>query len=138
VLLEERGDAVAAEDAYRRADARGHAVGACNLGALLEQEGDLEGAREAYRRADQRGDARGTYCLGVALEGDGDRAGAEGAYRRAQQRGPARISRAAHAALVALAGTEDTGRRSGRPPEVQAASEPASATRPPKRQDERT
>ena len=138
VLLEQRGDPVGAEDAYRRADTRGHAVGACNLGALLEQQGDLEGAREAYRRADQRGDALGTYRLGVALEGEGDRVGAERAYRRAQQRGPARISRAAQTALLTLAGTEDSGRQSARPPEVQVASEPGSTVRPSERQDERT
>jgi peptidoglycan hydrolase-like protein with peptidoglycan-binding domain/tetratricopeptide (TPR) repeat protein len=138
VLLEQRGDPVGAEDAYRRADTRGHAVGACNLGALLEQQGDLEGAREAYRRADERGDALGTLRLAVALEGEGDRAGAERAYRRAQQRGPARISRAAQTALLALAGTEDSGHQSARPPEVQVASEPGSTVRPSQRQDERT
>ncbi len=69
--------------AYRRADERGHPVGAYNLGALLEQQGDLSGAMDAYRRADERGDSMGAYSLGVLLERDGDLSGAKAAYRRA-------------------------------------------------------
>jgi peptidoglycan hydrolase-like protein with peptidoglycan-binding domain/tetratricopeptide (TPR) repeat protein len=138
VLLEQRGDPDGAKDAYRRADARGHGVGACNLGALLEQEGFLADAREAYRRADERGDSLGAYRLGVLLEWEGDRARAMDAYHRAEERDSADIARVAHAALLELAGTEDSDRDSGRPPEVQAAGQRDSRARQPERQDNRT
>ena len=59
MLLEQRGDLDGAEAAYRRADARGDATGAFNLGGLLAERGDLAGAEAAYRRADERGDAGG-------------------------------------------------------------------------------
>jgi TPR repeat protein len=44
----------AAEDAYRRADERGDAAAAFNLGVLLHQRNDHEGAEAAYRRAAER------------------------------------------------------------------------------------
>jgi len=75
-----------AERSARRADARGSAIGANNLGVLLERRGDLDGAEAAYRRADQRGDGTGTNTLGFLLERRGDLAGAEAAYRRADER----------------------------------------------------
>jgi peptidoglycan hydrolase-like protein with peptidoglycan-binding domain len=89
VLLEEQGDLPAAEEAYRRADDRGHAAAASNLGVLLEGRGDLARAEAAYRRADQRGEANGAFNLGVLLEEHHDFDGAEAAYRRADERGHA-------------------------------------------------
>jgi ABC-2 type transport system permease protein len=76
-----------AEAAYRRADERGSAEGAFNLGVLLEDRGELEGAEAAYRRADERGSAEGASNLGVLLEDRGELEGAEAAYRRADERG---------------------------------------------------
>jgi TPR repeat protein len=54
-MVVEKGNLTGAEAAYRRADDRGHAAGAFNLGVLLEERGDLDGAETAYRRAQQRG-----------------------------------------------------------------------------------
>jgi peptidoglycan hydrolase-like protein with peptidoglycan-binding domain len=88
-LLVEEEDRAKAEDAFRRADERGHPGAACNLGVLLEHRGDLIGALEAYRRADARGDAIGAYNLGALLEQQGDLEGAKQAYRRADERGDA-------------------------------------------------
>jgi TPR repeat protein len=79
----------AAQDAFQRADQRGHPGAACNLGVLLEEQGDLAGATEAYRRADARGHAIGAYNLGTLLERHGDGAAATDAYRRADERGDA-------------------------------------------------
>jgi hypothetical protein len=44
-----------AEAAFGRADERGDADGAVNLGMLLEARGDIPGATAAYRRAYERG-----------------------------------------------------------------------------------
>ena len=54
MILGERGDLVGAEEAFRRADQRGDAAGAFNLGVVLERKGDLAGAQAAYHRADAR------------------------------------------------------------------------------------
>jgi tetratricopeptide (TPR) repeat protein len=89
VLLEQRGDLEAAEEAYRRGDDRGDATAAFNLGGLLMERGDIEGAEEAFRRADERGHSGGASNLGVLLEKRGDLEGAEQAYRRADDRGEA-------------------------------------------------
>jgi tetratricopeptide (TPR) repeat protein len=78
-----------AEAAWRRADDRGHAAGAYNLGVLLEQRGDLDDAEAAWRRADDRGHAAGAYNLGVLLEQRGDLDDAQAAWRRADDRGHA-------------------------------------------------
>jgi peptidoglycan hydrolase-like protein with peptidoglycan-binding domain len=88
-LLVRKEDLAKAEEAFRRADERGHPGAACNLGVLLEHRGDLIGALEAYRRADARGDVIGAYNLGALLEQQGDREGAKQAYRRADERGDA-------------------------------------------------
>jgi tetratricopeptide (TPR) repeat protein len=56
VLLERQGAIDGALAAYRRADERGDASGAFNLGLLLARDGLLDGARAAYRRAAERGD----------------------------------------------------------------------------------
>ena len=93
----------AAEDAFHRADARGHAAAAFNIGGMLVEKGDLAGAEAAYRRADDRGHAAGAFNLGVLLEEKGDLAGAEAAYRRAQKRGRGDIAEMARAALLELA-----------------------------------
>ncbi len=77
------------ELAARRADERGEAGGAYNLGVLLLQRGDLEGAEAAWRRADERGEAAGAYNLGVLLEQRGDLEGAEAAWRRIEGCGDA-------------------------------------------------
>ena len=89
MLLEEQGDRIGAEAAYRRADQRGDANGAFNLGVLLEARENLAAAEDAYKRADERGHAAAAANLGVLLEEKGDRIGAEAAYRRADQRGEA-------------------------------------------------
>jgi Flp pilus assembly protein TadD len=73
--------------AFHRAEERGPAVGAYNVGVLLEQCGDVEGAEAAYRRADERGLAMAAYNLGVVLEERGDVDGARAAYGRAIQSG---------------------------------------------------
>lgn len=88
-LLVQEEDRAKAEDAFRRADQRGHPEAACNLGVLLEQRGDVAGALAAYRRADARGEAVGAYNLGALLEQQGDLDGAKEAYRRADERGDA-------------------------------------------------
>jgi peptidoglycan hydrolase-like protein with peptidoglycan-binding domain len=89
VLAEEQNDPVGAEDAYRRADAEGHAAAASNLGVLLERRGDRKGAEAAYRRADQRSDANGSFNLAMLLEERSDTTAAEAAYRRADSQGHA-------------------------------------------------
>ena len=67
-MLEQRGDVTGAKLAYQRADARGHAVGAWNLGSLLEHEGDRAGAAAAYQRAAERGEPTAANDLGVLLD----------------------------------------------------------------------
>ena len=105
------GQLEVAEDAFRRADERGHARGALNLGAALERRAQaskdtsererLAGeAHAAYSRADERGDAAGAFKVGVlserraqATEDPSERerlAGeAHAAYARADERGDA-------------------------------------------------
>jgi tetratricopeptide (TPR) repeat protein len=67
VLLEEKGELDEAEAAYRRADERGHATGAFNLGVLLEERGALPEARDAYRRADHHDDCEVSRLARAAL-----------------------------------------------------------------------
>jgi peptidoglycan hydrolase-like protein with peptidoglycan-binding domain/TPR repeat protein len=86
LLLAHEGDRVGAEDAFRRADERGHAEAAFELAFLLAEEGDEAGAREAVRRADERGHPSAAFNLGVLLAAEGDRAGAKDAFRRAAER----------------------------------------------------
>lgn len=86
LLLAHEGDRVGAEDAFRRADERGHAEAAFELAFLLAEEGDDEGAKEAVRRADERGHPSAAFNLGVLLAAEGDRAGAKDAFRRAAGR----------------------------------------------------
>jgi Flp pilus assembly protein TadD len=76
-----------ADAAYRRADERGLAAAATNLGALLQERGELAEAEAAYRRADERGDEMGASNLGVLLKQRGELDAAEAAYRRADERG---------------------------------------------------
>ena len=66
-LLAEHGALAEAEAAFRRADERGDAVAAFNLGVLLEDRGALAEAEAAYRRADERGDADGAFRLAGLL-----------------------------------------------------------------------
>jgi tetratricopeptide (TPR) repeat protein len=75
------------ELSYRRADKRGAATGAFNLGAVLHQRGDAEAARAAYERAERRGDPDAGFNLGVLLYEVGDLDGAEEAWRRSAGRG---------------------------------------------------
>jgi ABC-2 type transport system permease protein len=86
-VLTTRSHVEDADAAYRRADERGSAEGAYNLGVVLEERGDMQGAEAAYRRADERGGLEGAYNLGDLLEQRGDLQGAEAAYRRADERG---------------------------------------------------
>ena len=95
-------DVPGAEAAYRRADERGHAAAASNLGVLLEEHGDLSGAEAAYRRADERGDPHGAFNRAVLLEERGDLPGAEAAYRRADAGGDAEVGQTARAILLEL------------------------------------
>jgi peptidoglycan hydrolase-like protein with peptidoglycan-binding domain/TPR repeat protein len=87
LLLAQDGNLVGAEDAFRRADDRGHPAAPFELGVLLAQEGDRAGAVEAFRRADDRGHSTAAFNLGVVLAEEGDRAGAKEAFRRADERG---------------------------------------------------
>ena len=64
MLLAEHGALAEAEAAFRRADERGDAVAAFNLGVLLEDRGALAEAEAAYRRAEQRDDAKSRKWLG--------------------------------------------------------------------------
>jgi TPR repeat protein len=89
--------------AYRRADERGDALAAYNLGLLLKGEGDRTGALRALQRA----------------------------YRLA--RGSADIMRAASAALSDLSPAEGAERPPDDQGEAAAVSEPDSAARPPTR-----
>lgn len=87
------GDQGHAEVGYRRADQRGDATGALNLGLLLEARRDLAGAEAAFARADRRGDGLGAFNLGLLLlESRNDMAGAEAAFARADQRGDAKAA----------------------------------------------
>jgi peptidoglycan hydrolase-like protein with peptidoglycan-binding domain/tetratricopeptide (TPR) repeat protein len=86
LLLTQDGNLVGAEDAFRRADERGHPGAAFELALLLMQEGDRDGAKGAFRRADERGHAEAAFNLGVLLAEEGGRAGAKAAFRRAVER----------------------------------------------------
>jgi hypothetical protein len=55
MLLVGHGALAEAEAAFRRADERGDAVAAFNLGVLLEERGALTKAEAAYLRAERRG-----------------------------------------------------------------------------------
>jgi peptidoglycan hydrolase-like protein with peptidoglycan-binding domain/tetratricopeptide (TPR) repeat protein len=87
LLLAQEGERVGAEDAFRRADERGHADAAFELGVLLAHQGDNKGAKEAFRRAEKRGHPDAAFDLGALLVQEGDRAGAEEAFRRAAEHG---------------------------------------------------
>ncbi len=87
LLLEHEGDHVGAEDAFRRADERGHPEAALNLGLLLVQEGDSLGSKAAFRRADERGHPVAAFNLALVLLHEGDRMGAKEAFCRAAERG---------------------------------------------------
>lgn len=76
-------------EAFRGADAGGHAASALNLGILLEQAGHPDGSLAAFRRADERGSTGGALNLGRVLLLRGDPDGAEAAFRRADERGDA-------------------------------------------------
>lgn len=67
LLAFERGDRATAEDAWRRADARGHPLAAANLGYVLISQGDRPGAIAAYERAKERGDRPGTRYLDLVI-----------------------------------------------------------------------
>jgi TPR repeat protein len=67
MLLEARGELSAAEAAYRRADQRGDAAGALNLGGMLAERHDFARAEAAYRRAAERGDLEVADMANAAL-----------------------------------------------------------------------
>ena len=90
--------------ACRRAEERGPAVGAYNVGILLEQCADVDGAEAAYRRADEYGLAAGAFNHGVLLEQRGDVEGAKAAYHRAMQSGDPEPAARASEALERLTG----------------------------------
>ena len=78
---------VPAQRPYRRAQRRGDANGAFNLGVLLDEHGDVSGAARAYRFADQRGHAAAACNLGAIRAEHGDISGAETTFNRARERG---------------------------------------------------
>ena len=86
LLLVQDGNLVGAEDAFRRADDRGHPGAAFELGVLLRQEGDRAGAKEAFGRAEERGHPEAAFGVGVLLAEEGDRADAKHAFQRAMER----------------------------------------------------
>ncbi len=72
---------------YRRADERGGARGAFNLGVVLHQRGDVTGAMAAYARARAAGGSGcGVQPRRASVRG-GDFDGAEASWRRSVQRG---------------------------------------------------
>jgi virulence factor Mce-like protein len=62
-LLRAEGNEAAAEDAFRRADQRGDALGALRLGELLGARGEWDQAKEAYARAEERGVPKDAFDL---------------------------------------------------------------------------
>jgi Tfp pilus assembly protein PilF len=86
-MLEEQGDARAAEAEYRVADDMGDGDAANDLGTLLQDRGHLADAMAAFARADARDNAPGAFNLGLIAEQQHDRAAALAAFRRADQRG---------------------------------------------------
>jgi tetratricopeptide (TPR) repeat protein len=79
--------------AWKRADERGNAEAANNLGISLRDGGGLGGAEAARRRADERGYAGAANSLGRLLKDRGDFDDAESAFQRAQE---ARSRRGGH------------------------------------------
>jgi len=117
LLLVQDGNLVGAEDAFRRADERGHPAAAFELGVLLMNEGDRDGAKEAFRRGDTRGNSAAPFNLAVLLAEEGDHSGAKEAFRRAEERGHPDAAFNLGALLVQegdLAGAEDSFRRADR------------------------
>ena len=117
LLLVQDGNMVEAEDAFRRADERGHPVAAFELGVLLMNEGDREGSKEAFRRADARGHDAAPFDLAVLLADEGDHAGAKEGFHRAEERGHPDAAFNLGALLVQegdLAGAEGAFRRADR------------------------
>ena len=87
VLLEEKGDLVGAEQAYRAAVAADEKLAPAwyNLGELLKDKGDLMGAEQAFHAAVAADEkyAPAWSNLGLLLDDRGDLMGAEMAYRAA-------------------------------------------------------
>jgi len=114
LLLVQDGNLVGAEDAFRRADERGHPAAAFEVGVLLMREGDREAAKQAFRRADERGHPGASFGLGVLLAEEGEGAGAKEAFLRAEERGHPDAAFNLGALLVQegdLSGAEDAFRR---------------------------
>jgi len=88
----DQGAGAVDELVFRRADERGGARGAFNLGVVLHERGDTAGALAAYQRAEQRGDPDAAFNLGVLLYEAGDLDGAEASWRRSAQRGNPRAT----------------------------------------------
>ncbi len=76
---------------YRRADARGSALGALRFGTWLHARGDAGEAEAAYGRAEQRGYKRAAFGLGLIHSelGNADAAGA--AFARAGEPGDSAV-----------------------------------------------
>ena len=87
MLLADQDRLAEAELWLARADQRGHATAAHNLGVLLEERGDIAGAAAAYSRADERGVADAAFQLAMLLAAHDRLAEAEEALARAEQRG---------------------------------------------------
>jgi virulence factor Mce-like protein len=85
--LAQDGDLDHAEEAYREADAAGHAGAATKLGMLLESRGATDEALKAYERADERGDGLGAFQLGQMLAARNRWDDAQAAWARADERG---------------------------------------------------
>ncbi|HEY2651865.1 MAG TPA: hypothetical protein VGI50_08090, partial [Solirubrobacteraceae bacterium] len=109
--LAREGDLGGAEQAYRRADDRGHGTAAAYVGTFAEARGAADEARAAYQRADERGDGYGAFRLGMLHSRAGDWDAAAAAWQRAEERGheappfdPVSLKPAAAAAAAAGAG----------------------------------
>jgi tetratricopeptide (TPR) repeat protein len=91
LLLADKGDPVAARDAYQKAIDSEHSefapMAMFNLGLLFKGQGKPNGAREAYQRAIDSGHPetapRAMRNLGVLLEEQGDPVGAQDAFQKA-------------------------------------------------------
>lgn len=87
LLLAHEGDRLGAENAFRRADERGHPNAAYELGRLLMQDGDVVGAYDAFLRAESLGHPDAAFELGALLVQEGEYAAAEEAFRQADEHG---------------------------------------------------
>jgi tetratricopeptide (TPR) repeat protein len=107
VLLEGRGDADGAKEAFQRGVDGRLGMAAVNLGGLLLNEGDLEGAESYFRQAIEMGDATGAINLGLVLSRKGDKQGSATAFEAALESDDPKIIELAESALESLSRGRD-------------------------------